>query len=156
MQLLVQGYLKEHWVKNAYTVNTYLQPGDQCYRITRHSQDDVREGNGVRIQCSFIVKASKRSGKQKAADPTTESDKEQDPPPIISGTARRKRKLSHSPKRHAEEEFDYIADSTWSDEDSPAYKRTTGKNKTGSTSSEDDGDDDWSQTLRPRSKTTRK
>jgi len=60
ISLLLQDYLKEEYSSTAYTINVYLTPGPQSLRLTRLSEEDVRNGNGPRIRMSFLKKEKGR------------------------------------------------------------------------------------------------
>lgn len=58
--LLLSNYLKEDFSSTAYAINVYLVPGEQAFRISRLSPDDIRLGNSPRIMHSFLKKEARK------------------------------------------------------------------------------------------------
>jgi ATP-dependent DNA helicase Q1 len=59
--LLLLGYLKEEYVSTSYTINVYLVPGSQAFRLSRLSFDDVKGNTGPRINTSFLKETRRKS-----------------------------------------------------------------------------------------------
>ncbi|KAH7925066.1 ATP-dependent DNA helicase [Leucogyrophana mollusca] len=59
VQMLITGYLKEAFASTAYTVNVYVVSGEKAFRLSRFSRDDIVDGKGPRIECSFRRQARK-------------------------------------------------------------------------------------------------
>lgn len=68
MQMLVSRYLEEAFSSTAYTVNVYVVPGNQALRLSRFTREDVVNGRGPRIQCSFRRLGRKGKSKKVAVD----------------------------------------------------------------------------------------
>lgn len=66
VQMLVLRYLEEAFSSTAYTVNVYVAPGNQALRLTRFTREDIVNGGGPRIQCSF-----RRHGRKVKSKKTT-------------------------------------------------------------------------------------
>ncbi|KAI0687700.1 P-loop containing nucleoside triphosphate hydrolase protein [Cytidiella melzeri] len=99
-QLFLDGYLKEFWVSGPHGDNTYFEPGINSINLTRRSVEDIRDGGGLRIWCSFLKKqTAKRSGKEKAVDADIDFEEPRSPP-VKRSTRKRKRKASLTPSSH--------------------------------------------------------
>lgn len=68
VQMLVLRYLEEAFSSTAYTVNVYVAPGNQALRLTRFTREDIVNGGGPRIQCSFRRHGCKVKSKRVAND----------------------------------------------------------------------------------------
>ncbi|KAG2152610.1 P-loop containing nucleoside triphosphate hydrolase protein [Suillus bovinus] len=68
VQMLVLRYLEEAFSSTAYTVNVYVAPGNQALRLTRFIREDIVNGGGPRIQCSFRRHGRKVKSKKAATD----------------------------------------------------------------------------------------
>lgn len=66
VQMLVLRYLEEAFSSTAYTVNVYVAPGNQALRLTRFTREDITNGSGPRIRCSFWRLGRKVKGKKAA------------------------------------------------------------------------------------------
>jgi len=66
VQMLVLRYLEETFSSTAYTVNVYVAPGNQALRLTRFAREDIVNGGGPRIQCSFRRHGRKVKSKKAA------------------------------------------------------------------------------------------
>jgi ATP-dependent DNA helicase Q1 len=102
IQLLIDGYLKETWAETAYSVNTYIEPGDKCAILTCYSREDIETSGDEIISCLFPTKSRKSAGKQKAVV----SDEERASPPPSRRTSMNKRKRMTIPSSEEEEESD--------------------------------------------------
>jgi ATP-dependent DNA helicase Q1 len=68
VQMLVLRYLEEAFSSTAYTVNVYVAPGNQALRLARFTREDIVNGGGPRIQCSFRRHGRKVKSKRVAND----------------------------------------------------------------------------------------
>ncbi|EJD54785.1 ATP-dependent DNA helicase [Auricularia subglabra TFB-10046 SS5] len=69
IHMLVSGYIQEDYSANAYTINVYVAPGPEAYRLSRRSREDIEAGSGVRVVCDF-PRAPKKA-RQKATRSST-------------------------------------------------------------------------------------
>jgi ATP-dependent DNA helicase Q1 len=58
--LLLLGYLKEEYVSTSYTINVYLVPGSQAFRLSRLSFDDIKGNTGPRVNTSFLKETRRK------------------------------------------------------------------------------------------------
>jgi len=66
--------MKEEYSSTAYTINVYLIPGTQSLRLSRLSEEDVRNGSGPRIRASFVKKGKGRKSAANAKKSTKSGD----------------------------------------------------------------------------------
>lgn len=73
VELIIQGYLKEEFVQTAYSTNSYIVSGTSSIRLTRLTEEQVINQDGIKIELSTlgIVKppdGKGRNGKQKEVE----------------------------------------------------------------------------------------
>lgn len=112
IHMLVSGYIQEDYSANAYTINVYVAPGPEAYRLSRRSRGDIEAGSGVRVVCDFSrpakktrQKATRTTGnKRKRASASEEEgeeieDPDSDKEPVKASTSTRRAESSAKRRR---------------------------------------------------------
>ncbi|KAI0088956.1 P-loop containing nucleoside triphosphate hydrolase protein [Irpex rosettiformis] len=144
VQLLLDGYLKETWVRTAYGVNVYLELGNNHPRLTDRSFEDVKSNKGTRIYCSFLIKTRKSSRKQTNNDGVTNSEDGPSSPLSKRQSTKRKRKLPSPPSTDDTDEDPVVL----SDNGSSFGAKNIPERIMRLTESSDDESVEWSHNLR--------
>ncbi|KAG1730305.1 P-loop containing nucleoside triphosphate hydrolase protein [Suillus lakei] len=142
VQMLVLRYLEEAFSSTAYTVNVYVAPGNQALRLTRFTREDIINGGGPRIQCSFRRNGRKVKSKKAAIDKQSPDilDLQQD---TIAGPSRIRKPAPPRKKRLYED----VSDPDEADgEDFTTQIRMIDAEES---DVDDDDDADWAYSLRP-------
>lgn len=76
MHLVLAGYLKETFNATQYAVNTYISPGENALRLSRHELKDLQAGKGQRFFVTFLSSSASAKKAKKVKDPGNGTSKE--------------------------------------------------------------------------------
>ncbi|KAG1731628.1 P-loop containing nucleoside triphosphate hydrolase protein [Suillus paluster] len=151
VQMLLSQYLKETFLSTAYTVNVYVAPGNQALRLTRFTREDVVNGGGPRIQCSFRKHGRKAKSKKAALDRQSPDilELQEDTP---GGPSQTRKPVPPRKKRLYEDVSDPDEADDIDGEDFTSQMRLVDAEE----SDADDTDADWAYSLRPAQPTKKR
>jgi hypothetical protein len=66
VELLIQRYLKEKYAQTSYSTNVYLTLGPLAPRLTRVTRENLKNMQGLTIECTFRTRKRKSKGDGKA------------------------------------------------------------------------------------------
>jgi len=143
--MLVLRYLEEAFSSTAYTVNVYVATGNQALRLTRFTRDEVVNGHGPRIQCSFRRLGRKIKTKKALVDRES---------PVVSelqentsaGPSRIRNQVPQKKKRLFEDVSDPDEHDVYETDDFTSQLRAIDAEES---DADDDDGVDWAYSLRP-------
>lgn len=145
VQMLVSRYLEEAFSSTAYTVNVYVAPGNQALRLSRFTREDVVNGRGPRIQCSFRRQGRKGKSKKVATDMQSpdilecQEDISAGPSRILNAAPPKKKRLYEDVSDPDDEDTDEAED----------FTRRMRMVFSEESDADDDGGVDWVYSFRP-------
>lgn len=142
VQMLVFRYLEEAFSSTAYTVNVYVALGNQALRLARLNREDIVNGFGPRIQCSFRRLGRKVKNKKVVVNRKSPGNLglQED---ISAGPSRIRQVSPPKKKRHFQDV------SAPDDQDVDETEDFTSQIRTVDAEESDADDDDWAYSLRP-------
>lgn len=136
----------EKYHQTAYSTNVYLTLGPLARQLTRHTQETVNGGQGVRVECVFRKKPKKTKAE---AGSSASKEKGVQKPLSKVKVGKRKRAASLSEGEDDDDEIVIVSDEEdeHNKEEGRAYRGRAANPYEGS---EDDDEiiDDWSHTMR--------
>lgn len=108
VELIIQGYLKEEFVQTAYSTNSYIVSGTSSIRLTRLTEEQVINQDGIKIELSTlgVLKASNGKGRGSKQKEVEEQDDENEDGTETDGAGKKKKTKAAPRKRKSTKNTD--------------------------------------------------